>query len=106
MQGGEIFIPKIPSMKVADLAEVVAPEATIKKIGIRPGEKLNEVLLTPEESRHSKELDKHYIIEPEHPFWRESGFNGKSLPEGFRYSSDSNEWWLSKEELRKMLGDL
>ncbi len=105
MQGGEIFIPKMPSMKIIDLVETMAPGVKIKKIGIRIVEKLNEVLLTSEEARHSKEFNTYFVIEPKHPFWRKADFGGKSLLEDFQYSSDTNDWWLSKEELKKVLND-
>ena len=92
MKGGEIFIPKIPSMKIMDLAEVIASNAKRKVIGIRPGEKLHEVLLTEEEARHAREFDKYFVIEPEFPFWKKDNLEkGKFLPEGFKYSSDTNK---------------
>jgi UDP-N-acetylglucosamine 4,6-dehydratase (inverting) len=107
MKGGEIFIPKIPSMKITDLAEILAPEAKRKIIGIRPGEKLNEELLTIEEVHHSKEFDKYFVIEPEFPFWQKDNFKeGKPLPEGFKYSSDTNKEWLTKEQLKEILKNL
>lgn len=106
MKGGEIFIPKIPSMKVTDLADVVAPGVKRKVTGIRPGEKLHEVLLTWDEARHSKEYDNYFIIEPEYKFWNASNHpGGKQLPEGFSYSSDNNKAWLKGAELKKMLAE-
>ena len=100
MKGGEIFVPKIPSMKITDLAEAIAPEAKWKNIGIRGGEKLHEILLTEDEARHTKEFDSYFVIEPEHPFWNKENFNGgKALPEGFRYTSDNNDKWHTKSEL-------
>ena len=107
MCGGEVFVPKIPSMKVVDLADVVAPEADREVIGIRPGEKVNEVLLTEEEARHAQEFDDYFVVEPEFPFWKEGTLkSGKPLREGFTYTSDNNGWWLTKEELKKMLEKL
>jgi UDP-N-acetylglucosamine 4,6-dehydratase len=104
MVGGEIFVPKIPSTNVMDLAEVIAPEAEKKAIGIRPGEKLHEVLLTEDEARHTKKFDDYFIIEPEHPFWRKDNFkDGKPLPEGFRYTSNNNDKWLTKGQLAKIV---
>ncbi len=104
MEGGEIFIPKIPSMKITDLADAIAPGAKRKVIGIRPGEKLHEVLLTEEEARHTKEFDDYFIIEPEHQFWSSGTHpNGKELPEGFRYTSDNNAQQLTKDQLEEML---
>lgn len=104
MKGGEIFVPKIPSMRITDLANVAAPGAKVEQIGIRPGEKLHEVLLTEDESRHSKEFNSYYIIEPEFSFWGESSIHkGKSLPQGFRYSSETNDNWLKSEDLKKIV---
>lgn len=103
-KGGEIFVPKIPSMKITDLAEVIAPGAKRKIIGIRPGEKLHEVMLTQDEARHSREFDNYFIIQPEHNFWSDEHHpGGKPLPDGFYYSSDNNNWWLTKEELTNIL---
>jgi UDP-N-acetylglucosamine 4,6-dehydratase (inverting) len=104
MTGGEIFVPKIPSMKVSDLARAMAPEAKIDIIGIRPGEKIHEILLTEDEARHTKEYDNHFVIEPELKFWEDNNENnGRKLPEGFRYSSDINNVWLSIDDLKKMI---
>lgn len=107
MHGGEVFIPKIPSMKVIELADVIAPEASRRVTGIRPGEKLHEALLLEEEARHAKEFDDCFVIEPEHLFWEKDNLKGgRALFDGFRYTSDNNNWWLTKEELKKMLEDL
>ena len=104
MEGQEIFIPKIPSMKIIDLAQIIAPESKIKIIGIRPGEKLHEILLSPEEAKHSKEFDKYFIIEPEFLFQKKNNFKeGKLLQDNFEYSSDTNKEWLSEEQMRKIL---
>ncbi len=105
MRGGEIFIPKIPSMKITTLAEAIAPKAKRKIVGIRPGEKLHEVLLGEEEAKHAREFTNYYLIEPEHPFWaKENIKGGKPLPDGFKYASDNNTRWLSAKELKKMIG--
>ena len=107
MKGGEIFVPKIPSMQIIDLAEVIAPECKREVIGIRPGEKINEVLLTDEEAHHTKEFDNYFIVEPEHLFWEKGNCKGgKSLPFDFIYSSGNNDHWLTKAELNKMLEEL
>jgi UDP-N-acetylglucosamine 4,6-dehydratase len=108
MKGGEIFIPKIPSMKVKDFMTTLAPGCEIKVTGIRPGEKLHEVLVTVEEARHALELEKHYVILPEHGFsnmgaTRENYQNGKELPENFFYSSLNNNDWLSSDKLKDFL---
>jgi UDP-N-acetylglucosamine 4,6-dehydratase/5-epimerase len=107
MKGGEIFIPKIPSMKIMDLAEAIAPDAKKKIIGIRPGEKIHEVLMTCDESRHSKEFDDSFVIEPEHSFWNNNNFDsGKKVTDGFTYSSDNNSEWLSQKELKNIIEKL
>jgi UDP-N-acetylglucosamine 4,6-dehydratase len=104
MTGGEIFVPKIPSMKVSDLAYAMAPDAKIDIIGIRPGEKIHEILLTEDEARHTKEYDTYFVIEPELKFWNTNNSDGgRALPEGFRYASDTNTIWMSIEDLKKMI---
>ena len=103
MCGGEIFVPKIPSMKVTDLAKALIPECSIKTIGIRPGEKIHECLLTEDEARHAQAFPGFYVIEPEHPWWSWGSIKGgEPLPDGFRYTSDKNESWLTIPELQKM----
>ena len=107
MHGGEVFVPKIPSMKITELADAIAPGAKREVTGIRPGEKVDEILLTLEEARHAREFDDYFTIEPEHPFWEKERLEGgKPLPEGFRYTSDNNDRWLSKDELNRMVEDL
>jgi len=107
MKGGEIFIPNISSMKIMDLAEAIAPDVEKKIIGIRPGEKIHEILLTEDEARHSKKFDDCYVIEPEHSFWDINSLDeGKPLPEGFRYTSDDNDKWYSKKDLKKIILEL
>jgi UDP-N-acetylglucosamine 4,6-dehydratase/5-epimerase len=105
MVGGEIFIPKIPSMKVRDLAECIAPGVPIEVTGIRPGEKLHELLLTAEESRHSIDAGDLYVVTPESSWWGEKprGVQGKPLADGFTYSSETNDAWVSAEDLKQML---
>jgi len=107
MRGGEIFVPKISSMKIIDLAEVIAPGAKKKIIGIRPGEKIHEVLLTEEEAIHTKEFEKFFIIEPEYPFWHKDNFqDGKPLPPGFKYASNTNTDWITKERMTQLLKNI
>jgi len=89
-------------MRVTDLARAVAPDSTWDVIGMRPGEKLHEVLITEDEARHTVEYDTHYEIIPELSPWRTDEYTF-SLPEGFRYSSDNNTIWLSDTELREMI---
>ncbi len=107
MKGGEIFVPKIPSMSISDLADAIAPGSKKKIIGIRPGEKIHEILLTEDEAKHSKEFDKFFAIEPEHPFWEKNNLKGgKKLPTGFKYTSENNKKWLTKKELMKIIKEL
>lgn len=106
MRGGEIFVPKIPSMKVTDLAACLAPGVPHKIVGIRPGEKLHEVMITEDDSRTTVELDDRYVIEPNFAFWERHSFaadGAKSVPEGFRFASDINTQWLDATSLTKML---
>jgi UDP-N-acetylglucosamine 4,6-dehydratase len=104
MHGGEIFVPKIPSMSMMDLAKAIASDCQIEYIGIRPGEKLHEVLISEDEARHTLELDDMYIIQPVHPWWRmENWASAKPLPDGFLFSSDTNTRWLSTEELLSLI---
>lgn len=104
MQGGEIFVPKIPSMMLMELAKTIAPSAKIEIIGIRPGEKLHEILITEDESRHSKEYETFFVIEPEYASWQKKDLpGGKGLAENFRYTSDSNSVWLTKNDLANLI---
>lgn len=106
MKGGEVFVPKIPSMKVVDLAQAIAPEVDIEYIGIRPGEKLHEVLLSEDEARHTLELEDMFIVEPAEAIWYGEGrrHEGASLEDGFRYASDNNDDWLDVEQIRQIIG--
>lgn len=104
MQGGEIFVPKIPSMKVTDLAKAVAPECEIEVIGIRPGEKVHEVLITEEDGRSTVAYNGMYVIMPNRSWWERQNYKtGQRLPEGFVYTSNNNEEWLSVEDLRRII---
>jgi UDP-N-acetylglucosamine 4,6-dehydratase/5-epimerase len=104
MAGGEVFIPKIPSTRVVDLAEAIAPGVSIRYTGIRPGEKLHEVLITSDEARHTFDMDWCYVVVPEHPFWGSRAPNvGAHVAEDFYYSSDSNTEWLDVDDLRDLL---
>ena len=96
MEGGEAFVPKIPSLKVADLARAIAPDARLNTIGIRPGEKLHEVLVSEDEARHTVELEKMFVVQPAEAIW--FGYSWQSrgilLQDGYRFSSDNNAEWL------------
>lgn len=105
MHGGEVFVPKIPSMNVADLARAVAPEARIEIVGIRPGEKLHEVLISDNEARTTVELKDMYVVQPSEAMWFVYDWEskGKHLPDGFRYASDTNAEWLDIEGIKKFI---
>ena len=104
-KGGETFISKIPSFKITDLAEAMLPGCKIKEVGIREGEKLHEVMVTREDSLHTYEYDKHFIVYPHYDWWGRSSVipGGKLVEQGFEYSSGTNTEWLSVEDLRNKL---
>jgi UDP-N-acetylglucosamine 4,6-dehydratase/5-epimerase len=107
IQGGETFVPKIPSMRLMDMAAALAPDAERKVVGIRPGEKLHEVLVTEDEARHCYDIGDRYVILPQLATWEmERPERGESLPDGFRYASDNNTEWLDEDALRAMVGSL
>lgn len=109
MRGGEIFVPRIPSMSMPDLASAMAPECEQEIIGIRPGEKLHEIMIPKDESRQTYEFKNFYIIQPAMPNFdtlNRDEYNGerqKPVPEGFSYSSDTNDQWLTAEKLLEMI---
>lgn len=110
MQGGEVFVPKIPSMKIIDLAKAIAPNLGIKIIGVRPGEKLHEVMISSDDAYHTIEFDDHYVIAPSIKFAAASDYTknnknevGKPVQDNFSYSSDNNTKWLKGNELLSML---
>lgn len=110
MQGGEIFIPKIPSMKMVDLAKAMAPKLGIKVIGIRPGEKMHEVMVPKDDSHLTLEFDDHYVIQPSILFTKQPDFTcnalqerGKPVQVGFEYSSQTNTTWLDEKGLMEMI---
>ncbi|MFG3431272.1 MULTISPECIES: UDP-N-acetylglucosamine 4,6-dehydratase (inverting) [Lysinibacillus] len=104
MHGGEIFIPKIPSMKVVDLAKAIGPECKTEIVGIRPGEKLHEAMITEDDARHTLEYDNYYVIQPEFSWWsKENATGGKLLDEKFSYISNVNNQWLTVDELRDLI---
>ncbi len=108
MVGGEIYVKKIPSMKVVDLAKAVAPDAKLKFIGIRPGEKLHEQMIGAEDSYYTFEYPEHFKILPTINDWGispERIKNGKKVPEGFVYSSDNNTEWMSDADLQEWIDD-
>ena len=109
MRGGEIFIPKIPSCKIVDLAAFMAPSLPQRVVGIRPGEKLHEVMVTEDDSRTTVEMIDRYVIRPAFPFWSGGNLPGelfKPVSEGFRYSSDTNIEWLDEKTLKTILDEI
>jgi UDP-N-acetylglucosamine 4,6-dehydratase (inverting) len=107
-RGGETFIAKIPSFKITDLAKAILPECTMKEVGIREGEKLHEVMITKEDSLYTYEYDQHFIIYPHMSWWTENNAiqGGRPVEHGFEYSSGTNRWWLTVEQLRTLLADI
>lgn len=104
MQGGEVFVPKIPSTRIIDLARVIAPEAEYDIVGIRPGEKLHEVLIAEDEARSTVEREDMFIVKPAATLWqRDLAYEGHSLPDGFRYASDNNPVWLTEAQIREIV---
>jgi UDP-N-acetylglucosamine 4,6-dehydratase len=105
MVGGELFVPKIPSMNIMNLAKVIAPECKTEVVGIRPGEKLHEVMVTRDDARRTLEYKDHYVVQPDFEYWghrcKENG--GKKVAEDFEYNSETNPWYLTIDEMRKML---
>jgi len=108
MQGGEVFVPKIPSMNMMDLARAVAPEAQVDIIGIRPGEKLHETLISEDEARTTVELPDMFVVQPASAMWfgRAWEKQGKALPDGFRYSSNTNTDWLDLDRINEMIAPI
>jgi UDP-N-acetylglucosamine 4,6-dehydratase len=108
MCGGELFVPKIPSMNIMDLARAIAPECETRVVGIRPGEKLHELMIPRDEARKTLEFDDFYVMQPDFKFWtrRCSWDGGRKVPEDFEYSSETNPWKLSLEEMRAMIKEL
>ncbi len=105
MHGGEVFVPKIPSTRIVDLARVIAPEAEIEVVGIRPGEKLHEMMIHRDESRSTIALDARFVVQPAGHLWFRHDWSqeGEPVPDGFKYTSDGNDHWLSDEEIRELV---
>lgn len=108
MLGGEVFVPKIPSMRITDLARAIGPDCRTEIIGIRPGEKLHETMIPEDDARYTIEYNNHFAVVPTYRRWNATSYlerNGGAIcPDGFRYSSDTNTDWLSVDELRAMIG--
>ena len=108
MHGGEVFVPKIPSMTILDLAKTIAPDASVNVIGIRPGEKLHEVLISEDEARTTIELEKMYVVQPAEALWfgREWEKLGEPIDGEFRYVSNTNTEWLSVDQIQEMIAPI
>lgn len=107
MYGGELFVPKIPSLKITDLAKAIAPDARLEVIGIRPGEKLHEEMISVDDSRRTLEREDHYVVQPEMAWWQPPAeMTGTPVPEGFSYTSDRNTVWLSVDQINDLLNNL
>ncbi len=106
MRGGEIYVPKLPSMKIIDLAAAVAPAARIDVVGIRPGEKIHEEMVSESAARHTLDMGNHFVIQPEMDWWHGEKLEGNPLADGFSYTSDANTTWLTVEQLRDLLGQV
>ena len=110
-KGGEIFVPRIPSMKITDLANAISPESKQKVVGIRPGEKIHETLISEDEARNTIQFKECYLVQSNAGLRSEllkgrNGNSGKPVEEGFRYSSDNNSDWLKVDELRKLVDQI
>jgi UDP-N-acetylglucosamine 4,6-dehydratase len=107
MRGGEIVVPKVPSMRVADMAAALAPGRATHTVGIRPGEKLHEVLITEDDARLTWDLGDRYVIEPAFATFERAGppSDARPVPEGFRYASDTNTDWLGADAFRRLLAE-
>jgi UDP-N-acetylglucosamine 4,6-dehydratase/5-epimerase len=112
MKGGEIFVPKIPSVRVTDLVRVIAPDCKQEIIGIRPGEKLHETLVSEDDARLTVELKDRYVIQPIYSYWdkgkstKPASRGAKPCADGFRYTSDTNTWWLDDADIARLVKGL
>lgn len=105
MHGGELYVPRIPSMRLIDLARAIAPNSPLKEIGIRPGEKLHEEMISPDDARRTVRHGDRYIVMPHIAGWGyQPPEDGEPVPEGFAYRSDSNDLWLSERDLLHLVG--
>ncbi|MGE3615428.1 MAG: UDP-N-acetylglucosamine 4,6-dehydratase (inverting) [Gemmatimonadales bacterium] len=107
MHGGELFVPKIPSTDIMTLVEALAPNCRTEVIGIRPGEKLHELMISEDDARRTRDMGTHYVLEPQQPWWDDGALNGgRPVPDGFSYRSDTNPERLGVTEVRDLLGSL
>ena len=106
MTGGELYVPRIPSMKISDLAMAVAPGAVLEEIGMRPGEKLHEEMISPDDGRRTIILKNRFVVTPVVAEWGYVLPEGQLMPEGKAYQSDTNDLWMSQEEIRHFLSEI
>lgn len=107
MRGGEVFVPKIPSMNIMDLVKAIAPESQVEEIGIQPGEKLHEVLISTDEARNTLEFDNMFLVKPLHPWWSDRQWkDGKAIDDGFQYVSNTNDKWFTVQDLEKLVNEI
>ncbi len=108
MRGGELYVKKTPSMKISELAEAIAPGMKTYEVGIRPGEKIHEQMISSEDARRTLEFDDYYIIQPDTDWWayRVEGIGGKPVAEDFSYDSGNNSQWLTIEQMKQLIGEL
>ena len=106
MKGGEVFVPRISSMTILEMVQTLAPDCQVEFVGIRPGEKLNEILISADEARHSVALENMYVIQPEYRWWGQNNWiEGEPLPEGFSLTSENNDRSMTPEELMQIVGE-
>jgi UDP-N-acetylglucosamine 4,6-dehydratase len=104
MAGGELFVPKLPSVRVSDLARTIAPEAELRVVGIRAGEKLHEELIGPDDARRTRDAGEFYVLEPDADWWDAHHWSDRArVPDGFKYTSDTNDWWLEGDDIARFL---
>lgn len=106
MHGGELYVPKIPSVKVVDLAKAIAPDAALEIVGIRPGEKIHEEMINVSDARSTVDMGDYYVIQPELDWWPAGHLDGEPVPPGFAYASDTNTRWLSYKDLTTLVADV
>jgi UDP-N-acetylglucosamine 4,6-dehydratase len=104
MQGGELFVPRIPSMRILDLVEAVAPDSPTHEMGVRPGEKLHEEMIAADDSRRTLRFPDRYVVQPVVASWGyQTPTGGEDVADGFNYRSDNNDLWLSVDQMRALL---
>jgi UDP-N-acetylglucosamine 4,6-dehydratase len=104
MHGGELYVPRIPSMRLVDLAQAIAPGSPMHEVGVRPGEKLHEEMIAPDDARRTLLLSDRYVVQPHIAGWGyEPPAAGTPVPDGFAYRSDTNDLWLDAGELQRLV---